>query len=140
MQLSPIIIYHNVILLQDDETKVQVNKILDENVDIAKFEKEVENQTPLYSPYDNSTVYGQNFESLLVSIKIQGHSFSQPLLAFTHHWTALLDQPPLMDIFLNSSEFKLLRDGIFKLIMAQHNIHNNRSMVKNVRCYFFKNE
>ena len=74
---------------------------------MSTFSFELSNQAPVYKSEDVEQSFGQNFENLLVSMRIQNEYFSHPLLAYGGHWTDF-KQESLLEIFTNSSEFKLL--------------------------------
>ena len=91
----------------------KVNMYLEEFVDEAVFESEKKIQAPVYSPQnDSSSMFFQTYESLLVSINVQGEKLNHPLLAFSHHWDVSTDENSVFDSLLAissySSEFKVL--------------------------------
>ena len=67
-------------------------------------------QNPVFNPLnDTSPSLLQTYESLIVSIKVQGDKFDHPLLAFDHHWNVSLDvMYYMLAISSTSSDFKVL--------------------------------
>ena len=80
------------------------------------LQSELTKQVTLYAPEKEALVYGQNLESLLVSLRIQNQSWNPPIMAF---WKALnlnvYKQELFPEIQPNKSDFKAmsgLRNGI----------------------------
>ena len=73
------------------------------------LKSEMKIQTPVYNPNDSFSSFFQTYESLIVSIKVQGDKFDHPLLAFDHHWNVSLDvMYYMLAISSTSSDFKVL--------------------------------
>ena len=95
-------------LLQDNQTKYEIEASLGEYENILNATiLEMYSLAPIYKPMDVAGSFGQNFENLLVSIRIQNEYFSHPLLAFGHLWTLNEQAMPLqlLEVF---SKFMLL--------------------------------
>jgi hypothetical protein len=81
--------------------------LFDEYVDKSTFYLQLSKQAPVYKSDDVAQSFGQNFENLLISLRIQNEYFPHPLLAYGYQWTDF-KQEALLKIFSNSSQFNLL--------------------------------